>query len=163
MSEPVNAGRDLDTLVAEHVFGMTVKHLRPDWYHGGQSEVVCFYAPNYPDLIAYSWDANACNAMMCRNGRDPNDGTAPPLPFYSVELEPAWDVVEQMRADNETWFRLEARPAGEPPEFAGLEWMAVFTRQRRPVYASAPSAPEAICRAALKVIALPPRQPAGEE
>ena len=73
---------DLRLQVAEHVVGLHVERVKPDWY---EREVFCFYDPAFPQLVAYSWDANACNAMMFCNGKDASAGYAPPLPSYESE------------------------------------------------------------------------------
>lgn len=86
--------RTIDQLVAEHVLKLTVKKIRVDWY---QFEIWLFLDPD--GLIRYSWDGNACNAIMNRNGRDESDGVADPLPFFSIETESAWEVVEAMKND----------------------------------------------------------------
>src|SRR5713226_5622656 len=141
--------RELDALVAEKVLGMHVERLRPAWYHGGQTEVLCFYRPLSP-LMVYSLDADACNAMMFRNGVDESDGFAPPLPFYSDNIAAAWTVVEEL---NSEWaFILSRRIFGDGPKWSisiyetdedGYQTrdLAIIRTER--------SAPLAICHAAL--------------
>lgn len=82
--------RELDIAIAERVLGMRVERVTPSWYG---REVILFYHPDDP-LIVYSYDTNACNAMMYRNGVDNTNGIAPPLPNYSQELELAWSEVK---------------------------------------------------------------------
>jgi hypothetical protein len=94
--------RDLDVAVAERVLGMHVERIKPAWY---PLEVTLFYWPNDP-LITYSYDANACNAMMYRNGKDDTAGTAPPLPRYSGDLSAAWEVIAAMKR-HPTWSQFD--------------------------------------------------------
>lgn len=89
----MEAGRELDELVAEQVMGLRVERIKPDWY---PVEVALFFRPGNP-LVEYSLDERSCNARMFRNGVDEKDGTAPPLPFYSEEIEHAWEVMEKLR------------------------------------------------------------------
>lgn len=89
MSEQIT-DRELDILVAEKVLGMRIERIQTKWYN---HDILCFYEPSC-DLMVYSYDENACNAMMYRNGVDERDGVAQPLPHYSLEMETAWEVVE---------------------------------------------------------------------
>lgn len=91
--------RDLDCLVAEHIFGYTVEEIRPSWY----KLPVKLFKMN--DEICYSWDANACNACIYRNGVDETLGFVPPLPNYSTEIDVAWEIVTMMKGDNR--FKIE--------------------------------------------------------
>lgn len=94
---------EIDIAIAEKVFGFKVNKVKPDWY---PYEVLLFYHEGDP-LISYSWDENACNAMMHANGRDGSDGTAPPLPHYSVEPEGReWEIVDAMIELHGCHFRL---------------------------------------------------------
>jgi len=89
---PMEAGRELDARIAEHVLGMTVRRVTPDWNRG--REVTLFYLPGAA-LIEYSLDA-ALDAIMFRNGVDASDGMAQPLPAYSEDIAAAWEVVEKL-------------------------------------------------------------------
>lgn len=86
----------LNLAVAEKVLGYRVVKAKPAWY---PFEVWCFYAPGdtTEEWMAYSWDQNACNAMMFRNGKDDKAGTAPPLPGYVFDISAAWNVVAEIR------------------------------------------------------------------
>ena len=84
--------RELDVLVAEKALGMRVERIRTNWYH---HEILCFFEPGC-DLMVYSYDENACNAMMYRNGVDESAGVAAPLPYYSGEIEAAWEIVDAL-------------------------------------------------------------------
>jgi hypothetical protein len=133
----MSPARELDALVAEKVLGMHVERIRPAWYHGGQ-EVLCFYQP-LGTLMEYSLDADACNAMMFRNGVDERDGIAPPLPFYTGDIAAAWEVVAHM--------------LGNSDQAAYLRFMGLW--QQSGVAAPAEIAAERICRAALAAVAIP--------
>ena len=89
------AGRALDAEVAETALGFRVERIRPAWYG---REVLCFYRPGSPEM-AYSYDDNACNAMMFRNGVDDSAGYALPLPRYHDDTAEAFTVLEALRAD----------------------------------------------------------------
>lgn len=60
--------------------GLTPIILYPNWYH---LPVLAFYDPENPPLMVFSFDANACNAMMYRNGKNEDAWYADPLPFFS--------------------------------------------------------------------------------
>ena len=129
------AGIELDALVALRV--MDIKRLHYPGY-AGDGKKVPYYIPS-----GSSW---ATHAM-----------TSVPLPKYSTEIAAAWLVVDKMRGrwatngsaaaagvfrleqDDEGGFRVAL---GEGPDSA-----------ERSV--TAPSAPEAICRAALEVVGEP--------
>lgn len=128
---------DLNVAVAERVLGMSIRRTTPEWYG---REVTLFYWPNDP-LIAYSWDENACNAMMYRNGKDDSNGTAPSLPFYDSDLDQAWEVVLTLRErGGDVWARFDS-----------------FLRSATPLWhGSQDDAARAICLAALRAVPAPP-------
>lgn len=70
----------LDLLVMEHVFGYQVQWIKPDWY---PLPVATLYHQDFPGIMQYSWDGNACNAMMYRNQNDVSLGSAEPVPRCS--------------------------------------------------------------------------------
>lgn len=137
--------REKDAVVAEKVMGFRVVTIKPKWY---RLPVQCFYEEDSP-LIAYSLDANACNAMMYRNGEDDRDGTAPPLPHYTSDE--SWDDLREV---------VDGVMGSDPPrgitghtfwlerESAGC-WVCSFWGERS---AEAPTAPEAVCIAALTAL-----------
>lgn len=86
--------RPLDHLIAVHVFGLEAQTVQPTWY---KLPVTLYRYPG-DSIWTYSYDDDACNACMHRNGVDDRDGTARPLPFWANEMEYAWEVVEQMKA-----------------------------------------------------------------
>ena len=131
--------REIDKKIAEKVFGLEVRRIKPDWY---RYEVLCFYEPGYP-LMVYSFDQNGCNARMYRNGIDERDGIASTLPFWSQDIADAWEVVEHFKKQDYMvsvnvgpeagWWCCMYPPAGDFIETESCE-----------------SAPLAICRAALQ-------------
>jgi len=124
----------LRILLAQHVFGLEMRVVKPTWY---KLPVALFYVPGHYDWIQYSWDADSCNAMMCANGKDGR--SAPSLPFWAEEMEHAWSVVEQMHE------------RGLHLELIGSE--GGFTVRFGADTASfAAGAPEAIARAALRAV-----------
>lgn len=136
---PLQAGRELDALIAEKVFGMVVRRIKPDWY---PYEVTLFFHPAYPDEIVYSCDENASNAMMYRNGKDASDGAAPVLPNYSDDIASAWEVVEKMAQSYDFYLRFVSAWTAEFITIGGGEIDS----------ADSETAPEAICLAALRAI-----------
>ena len=87
--------RQLDIMIAEHVLGYVTRRIKPSWY---KYEVILFFEKDHP-LVIYSFDENSCNAMMYANGVDEKDGTAQALPFYSTEIQDAWEVCVAMQGD----------------------------------------------------------------
>ena len=145
----MKAGREIDVLVAEHVMGFHVERIKPDWY---PHEVTLFFRPGNP-LVEYSYDENACNAMMHRNGKDDSDGTASPLPFYSEEIEHAWEVVEKLAANGwnvavETMANTSEAPYTAVSFWRGDDWDTAEAMATD----GANTASLAICLAALKAL-----------
>ena len=93
---------ELCRAVAERVLGYQVERTTPSWYG---REVWLFYdkADTEKRFIAYTWDANACNACMyedqARAVRTPNDPgpSARPLPGYAYDLTHAWEVLVALK------------------------------------------------------------------
>jgi hypothetical protein len=132
-------GRDLDIAVARYVIGMHVERITPAWYG---REVTLFFRPGNP-LVEYSYDEHSCNAMMFRNGVDPSDGTARPLPLYSEEMDDAWSLRHWL-AERGVWLTLQS-------DWHMRQWNAAIHRKSEFVAQSGfvDDAPLAICRAAL--------------
>ena len=93
--------RELDALVATEIMGLEKQTIQPDWY---PHPVDLFIHPKN-GLIVYSYDENACNAMMHRNGKDDSDGTAQPLPSFSCDVESLDEILLSMDIDPETFCR----------------------------------------------------------
>ena len=130
----MEAGRELDALVAERVMGLSVQ-----WDYGR----VPFYW--HPATLAHGLEI----------GPDGLSAVRRPIKPYSTDISAAWLVVEKLRADGfypeihaltDGDWRCEIRASGEPID----------------VWEDAPTAPLAICRAALAAIATPSTA-AGEE
>jgi hypothetical protein len=58
------------------VFDLKMEIVYPEWYDRGVYLFRCFGYEN----ITYTFDTNACNALMCANGKDGR--SAPPLPHW---------------------------------------------------------------------------------
>lgn len=86
--------RNLAIEVAKHVFGYRMETVQPSWY---RLPVHCFYVPSDPNWMVYSYDENACNAMMFRDGKSEKSGYARPLPFWDIQLSDAWEVVHALK------------------------------------------------------------------
>jgi hypothetical protein len=91
--------REIDAKILEHIFEYEVMKVKPSWY---DREVTLFRKNGYNH---YSFDTNACNACMSRNGKDDKDGVADPLPHYSSEdMEEVWEVIREITKDENLWF-----------------------------------------------------------
>ena len=84
--------REQDAVVAEKVFGLERRSVRPYWYN---REVLCLHDPAN-GLMTYSYDSNGCNAIMFRNGQDSTMGTADPLPFFTTKWEHVENVAREI-------------------------------------------------------------------
>lgn len=129
--DEIQAGRELDALIAEKVFGWR-------WLVSeGSGKRGIFSEQNNPgwfsreasghERLAYEWD--------CK------------LPYYSFDIASAWKLVERMQAEGHC---LEVRP-----------YVKVSSGYRVSIweggeldYATGETAPLAICRAALKALYL---------
>lgn len=124
----MNAGREMDALVAEKVMGLEHR----EWVPYGAPEG--WYPRTAPRLNARDDEGNAIDA----------DGYSSELPFYSTSIADAWQVVEKLAERhvisvaciiNRKW-RCEIVQAHSMPQ--------------QPSAAFADTAPLAICKAALK-------------
>ena len=105
----------LNFAIAQEVFGMRVEAIEPEWY---RQTVWLFFKEGFPNVV-YSYDNNACNAMMYRNGKDISGGTAPPLPFWSSEFGGAWEVIAELKQrGGDTWKNFERLSATFLPFWA---------------------------------------------
>jgi len=145
MSDELQAGRELDALVAERIFGwMRVQPPKHD-FDGplpGQGEVLA--SPTAVPMIEsgeYAW---------------PPKGIIPftfflPSQGWSTDISAAWQVIERMAARG-LWLTLLT------PYDATDGYHATFTPHGRPQWcdavarAQAATAPLAICRAALRAV-----------
>ncbi len=128
----MDAGRDLDRIVAEKIFGLTVKPIR-----------VVDGRDITPDIGTVS------EPYKMGDGRMGVEAKA--IPAYSTEIADAWEVVRWMCEVHDFWMRLEYN---EPT----LTWLE-FIQVNGPIFcAEAPTAPHAICLSALACVGviLPP-------
>jgi len=129
----MEAGRELDALVAEKVMGIEVDLVVAPFI---------YYSP-YRDRYD-EWAA----------GNEPyidKDGDIHLIPRYSTDIAAAWLVVEKMRETR--WIEVHSTIDGE--------WAAFYTpigttdmNQAIHEYAKASTAPLAICLAALKAVGI---------
>jgi hypothetical protein len=128
MSEPLKAGRELDAVVAEDVFGLV--RCTAGYAHGprGYPNTTCYALPESPD----------------QGGE---------LRCYSTEIAAAWEVVEKCLAT----FPDHERQAGvDAFEHRGaLLWRITL---RSGTGADAETAPLAICLAALEAVRARPTE-----
>ncbi len=124
----MTAGRELDALVAEKVFGVLAVHDSRDGYGKG--------ARQYPAI---------------------NGNPSGPVPFYSSDIACAWLVVEKMRRDGWAFTLLLTPPASSVIVPTAAFRQSVYPPDCRSIqeagYSShAESVPAAICLAALKAV-----------
>lgn len=164
-SEPVGEQKLLPLIcqVAQKVFGYEMRVVYPEWYKG--LPVYCFYDPDFAQFgMTYSWDANACNASMYRNG---NDGEmAEHLPRWDWEDSGTFLQVVERMTERGYHFRLYSyrtpyrqtddpfRPTKEEQEH--LEYEAEFMPYRSDhserYIVRAEWAAKAVCEAAIKAV-----------
>jgi hypothetical protein len=143
--ERLEAGRELDAEVAEKVFGWR-------WFLGPGHKAISFQPPLsdgwerpmfHPDSVDvtdrqteyerfYDWDH--CGRRDGRSG----------LPNYSTDIADAWEIVEHFSS---AWFRLEDG-WGAPAADRWICWLEQDWTEEDPA-GQAPTAPMAICQAAL--------------
>lgn len=135
----MDVGRELDAAVAERVMGW-------EWFTAVNVNVLV--PPEHHWRVQRSWripgkhgeedDIDSARFYDSRNGGK----QAPVVPAYSTNIAAAWLVVEELTAHG---LRLSL------DMFGGDPWWAEFADERweRGAQATAPTAPEAICRAAL--------------
>lgn len=120
----MNAGRELDALVAEKVFGLH-RNERGHWYDVSGSSIPCYYA-----------DTEPC---------DPSSW----LPDYSTSIAAAWEVIERVVSgkvsENLEGFALTVQPGTIGASFSNLHGKGHFQSNGK-------TAPLAICLAALKAV-----------
>lgn len=120
----MDAGRELDALVAEKIIKLSAKYWRP----------TCFVNDHELDANVWCYD---CSGMVDDQERVPE--------HYSTEIAAAWLVVEKLATQG---LRLSLDAFGGDPwwvEFADEQW-------ERGAQATANTAPHAICLAALKAV-----------
>jgi len=127
----MNAGRDLDRLIAERVMGL----LPEDWPHLCEAE-----DHNLDDLV-WCYD---CSRLVDETERIP--------PLYSTSIMDAWNVVERMQRYGTHGSAVELVTECVD-EDGTIGWLCSFTvRGVETHQASAVTAPLAISLAALKTV-----------
>ena len=133
------AGRELDALIAEKVFGQSVKWFT---YDGIDDEL-------QSEPWEQDWDGTNANPRECDKS---DNGAFPNCESYSTDIAAAWQVVEKFRtginghaaACMEFELTDEIRMPDYYCRFYGIDF------KPREYFAFADTAPLAICRAALK-------------
>lgn len=154
----MNESRELDCLVAEKILGYRVQITKPDWY---DREVWLFFDDEFPGIIRYTWDSNACNARMNMDQKDPKKGAADPLPFYSSEEDEDNTnqvIITRMIRHHSCHFRMMGFT--QPRNKSGLEYEVEFLPKGKPMpnlvslrhLGTADNMTHAILEAALKVV-----------
>ncbi len=128
---PLEAGRELDALVAEKVMGLDVRSTHSD------------YDPTFTSREVVAGH----EALMRLTSGDPKYF----LPHYSTNMEAAWPVVEKLHeqghAVSVATYSLYGCSVSE------YRWQCVMAMGVRQVaHEVAPTAPYAICLAALKAV-----------
>jgi hypothetical protein len=132
----MNAGRELDALVAEKVMGW--KWQRHEDSKGWWCET--FHDPN--GLKALVRDEKGTRESHWWPGGEMG---ARSMPSYSTEISAAWEVVEKMVGKRPAFFVMD-----RPVDVFSKEWRCAFDTSG--AYSWADSAPFAICLAALKAV-----------
>lgn len=135
----LEAGRELDALVAEKIFGSLWRAYRSD---DEEKSVIRLFAPSRAD---YCEEIQYKNQWGTSSGFYPTD--YPDLPAYSTDIAAAWEVVEKVGTG---WLYLSLLQDSD--KVAGY-WRAAFHRLKEtPQLVDADTAPLAICLAALKAV-----------
>lgn len=154
----MNAGRELDALIAEKVMGWACVH-SVEYLPRSERESEI----NAEFLRDYGMPAPPGFCKAAVDDLEFSDGDYPPkwcakcggresrdifkkLPHYSTDIGDAWDVVEAVAARSETVYFTVERIGAHAGEFSG--YRAFINR----ICTAADTAPLAICRAALKAV-----------
>lgn len=134
------AGSALDTLIAERVLGLSLQHLLPVYEEGSTEDGLD------------GWSGFVC--PRCRRPKDMLD--EPCAKYYSTDIRAAWDVVEHFtgkECDSQDFF-IECWGDGE--WFVAFHPLGYSSREPKAwcdgKKTKKPSAPLAICRAALLAV-----------
>jgi len=116
-------GRELDAAIAERVMGFTRAPVAPHPTDNRAISGVLYYLPNTP------WDRNQQNVV----------------PYFSSDISAAWQVVECLQKQGCT---VSANASSDRKSW----WAVIYPLTGKYVESEfCPSAPEAICRAALEI------------
>jgi hypothetical protein len=132
----MNAGRELDALIHEKVFGMTVKKVPAGNYvfRDDLDRFVITEIEEYVTDMAETDERDACEFVV---------------PDYSTSIADAWLVVEKMR-EREATIKMRVYGHRNGTWTVGISWYHVHGHDGKPVIAD--SLPLAICLAALKAV-----------
>lgn len=135
------AGREMDALIAQHVFGWRWQRCE---YIGPSpvSQPVVRYNLMLPGSEAETWRCTPSD------DRTKHKILADYQPTYSTDIEAAWKVAEKFAP----YFRLDARGYGEG------NWGCTIWTGYAEVHEYGPTAQVAVCRAALIAIATFPTE-----
>lgn len=167
----MNAGRELDALIAEKVMGLEIVGKATCVHVDGESTV-------HLDSSAEGWScfaetANVTVGPYCRCSKDINnpehaafkrlgahlESCLVPVMFYSTEIGDAWLVVERLIGLH--FHNVEVRHWIDPFDTAMPSgWMCKLEGDDVAIAERADTAPIAICLAALKAVGIP--TPGGE-
>jgi hypothetical protein len=149
-AEEIMAGRELDALVAEKVFGETVVRADSLWVDDGEGE--------YTDNIAIERRVTKTHLryvpgslQKSRLGEyiDTGEPVHQELPEYSTNIAAAWEVVEKF----EPFIRLECYEDSDvDPNPKAEGWHVDIWHDKGLACVRGETAPLAVCRAALKAV-----------
>ena len=150
----LRAGRELDALVEEKIFGRKI--IAVDWPCGYDPECGCYEAALSlaPEDTEHGWFTERGPVFQCWPDDPKNHRIVEPVPFRSTDIAAAWQVVEKMLAtpldDGDhplaVVVRIEATGIGESRAVCIIETGVV----NEDIEAYGDTAPEAISLAALK-------------
>ena len=132
----MNAGRELDAIIAEKVMG---------WHLVPVKELCAVLMP--PEITGVIWDDDLIMKYQ--------------VPPYSTDIAAAWQVVEKI-ADTQTHFHaqfvLQRELFGWGCGFRKLNWSGAVNESVSPfiIHEHCQTAPHAICLAALKAVGYDP-------
>lgn len=142
MSAELEAGRELDALVVERL-GLPLEPPCPRYHSVDEAE--------YDSQLGWDGWCYTCGKMIA--------DVEPQAKRYSTDIAAAWEVVEKLMGANDVEvYRLHSIPP-EPTEWACRIGNAIDGPCE---FASADTAPLAICRAAIRATALKPDSVAPE-
>jgi hypothetical protein len=127
--DTMEAGREMDAEIGRRVFGLAVRTITQIDHRGAHDE------PGYSDPPRRMGDGRMGVAAHA-------------LPLYSTDLGAAWQVVDKLRAEGHGEFQLSADP---DPTDAWIASFSVPLGDAPPFFPMAPTAPLAICLAALAI------------
>jgi hypothetical protein len=163
----LEAGRDLDALIAERVMGLPV--VARDWPCGWLD--TRYQAASFPDHLSPDETDRGpvytdAHSIWPPRTNDDLDGwgryvSVQPVPFYSTDIAAAWGVVEYLQHGPDAWkytLHLVVYPYGRTYAYFGLDrpddsaWAEGNNRYDDQDVRIEYATPLAICRAALAAL-----------